>query len=143
MGAGRSLSVGASVGRQRRARAKDPHDTGTADAPTAPHPPKRPSRERRTSASLRRRAGSTADTPQMAYRRGLVAGYGVDSQGTTMLMGRSNTGEITEREWKDGRTITFGARLSAYDRRHRLGFGTNLQSWNRTRAEIGPEGAPQ
>jgi hypothetical protein len=51
-------------------------------------------------------------------------------------MGRPSTGQVTERKWKDGRTITFGARLSAYQQRHRLVFGTNLQGWNRTRAEI-------
>jgi integrase len=58
-------------------------------------------------------------------------------------MGRPNIGEITERKWKDGRTITFGARLSAYDLRHRLVFGTNLQGWNRIRAEIELEGILQ
>ena len=52
------------------------------------------------------------------------------------LMGRPNSGEVTEHTWKDGKTITFGARLYAYGRRHRLVFGTNLQGWNRTRAEI-------
>ena len=52
------------------------------------------------------------------------------------LMGRPNSGEVTERPWKDGKTITFGARLYAYGRRHRLVFGTNLQGWNDTRAEI-------
>jgi hypothetical protein len=57
-----------------------------------------------------------------------------------VLRGRPSTGQVTERRWKDGRTITFGARLSAYRRRHRLVFGTNLQGWNRTRAEIELEG---
>jgi integrase len=52
------------------------------------------------------------------------------------LMGRPNSGEVTERPWRDGKTITFGARLHAYGRRHRLAFGTNAQGWNRTRAEI-------
>lgn len=44
----------------------------------------------------------------------------------------------TERAWpwKDGKTITFGARLYAYSRRHRLVFGTNTQGWNDVRAEI-------
>lgn len=41
------------------------------------------------------------------------------------LMARPNTGEVTQWPWKDGRTITFGARLYAYGRRHRLVFGTN------------------
>jgi integrase len=51
-------------------------------------------------------------------------------------MGRPNGGEVTERRWKDGKTITFGARLHAYGRRHRLTFGTNAQGWNETRAAI-------
>jgi integrase len=51
-------------------------------------------------------------------------------------MARPNAGQVTERPWKDGKTITFGARLYAYGRRHRLVFGTNAQGWNRTRAEI-------
>jgi integrase len=51
-------------------------------------------------------------------------------------MGRPKSGEVTERPWKDGKTITFGARLYAYGRRHRLVFGTDVQGWNRTRAEI-------
>jgi integrase len=51
-------------------------------------------------------------------------------------MGRPNSGEVTERLWKDDKTITFGARLYAYGHRHRLAFGTNSQGWNRTRAEI-------
>jgi hypothetical protein len=51
-------------------------------------------------------------------------------------MGRPNTGEVTEWLWKDGRTITYGARVRAYGHRHRLIFGTNHQGWDRTRAEI-------
>lgn len=51
-------------------------------------------------------------------------------------MARPNTGEVTDWTWKDGKTITFGARLYAYGRRHRLVFGTNTQGWNHTRAEI-------
>jgi integrase len=58
-------------------------------------------------------------------------------------MGRPSTGQVTERKWKDGKTITFGARLSACQRRHRLVFGTNLQGWSRTRAEIELEGILQ
>jgi integrase len=52
------------------------------------------------------------------------------------VVGRPNSGEVTERPWQDGKTVTFGARLYAYGRRHRLGFGTNRQGWNSTRAEI-------
>jgi hypothetical protein len=51
-------------------------------------------------------------------------------------MARPNTGEVTEWLWKDGRTITYGARICAYGHRHRLLFGTNHQGWDRTRAEI-------
>jgi integrase len=51
-------------------------------------------------------------------------------------MGRPGSGQITERKWNDGETITFGARVYAYGRRSRLSFGTNRQGWNRTRAEI-------
>jgi hypothetical protein len=38
-------------------------------------------------------------------------------------MAPTNTGEITEHRWKDGTTITFGARVRAYGRRYRLIFG--------------------
>ena len=51
-------------------------------------------------------------------------------------MPRPNAGQVTERAWKNGLTVAFGARLYAYGRRHRLVFGTNVQGWNRTRAEI-------
>lgn len=51
-------------------------------------------------------------------------------------MARLNTGEVTRWPWKDGKTITFGARLCAYGRRHRLVFGTNTKRWNDVRAEI-------
>lgn len=52
------------------------------------------------------------------------------------LMARPSSGQITESRWKDGRTVTFGARLYAYGRRQRLVFGTNSQGWNQTRAQI-------
>ncbi len=51
-------------------------------------------------------------------------------------MPRPTTGQVTERPWTNGKTITYGARLYAYGRRHRLVFGTNKQGWNRTRADI-------
>ncbi|HEX4189330.1 MAG TPA: site-specific integrase [Solirubrobacteraceae bacterium] len=51
-------------------------------------------------------------------------------------MPRPNAGQVTERAWKNGKTTTFGARLYAYGRRHRIVFGTDKQGWNRTRAEI-------
>ncbi|MGH2878692.1 MAG: tyrosine-type recombinase/integrase [Solirubrobacteraceae bacterium] len=58
-------------------------------------------------------------------------------------MARSTDGEVTEWPWKDGKTVTFGARLRAYGRRHRLVFGTNSQGWNRTRAGIELESISQ
>jgi integrase len=58
-------------------------------------------------------------------------------------MPRPITGQVTERPWADGKTTTFGARLYAYGRRHRLVFGTNRQGWNRTRAEIELESIQQ
>jgi len=51
-------------------------------------------------------------------------------------MPKPNAGQVTERVWEDGQTVTFGARVHAYGRRHRLVFGTNRQGWNRVRAEI-------
>ncbi len=56
--------------------------------------------------------------------------------GKGALMPRPSAGQVTERSWKNQKTITFGARLYAYGRRHRLVFGTNTQGWNRTRADI-------
>ncbi|MHB1570426.1 MAG: tyrosine-type recombinase/integrase [Solirubrobacteraceae bacterium] len=58
-------------------------------------------------------------------------------------MPRPGAGEVTERPWKDGTTITYGARIYAYGRRHRLTFGTNLQGWNHTRAQIEIESISQ
>jgi len=50
-------------------------------------------------------------------------------------MPRPNTGEVTEWLWKDGRTITFGARIHVSGSRYRLRFGTSHEGWDRTRAE--------
>jgi integrase len=38
--------------------------------------------------------------------------------------------------WKDGETVSYGVRVRAYGRRHRLPLGNSLQGWNRTRAGI-------
>jgi integrase len=54
-------------------------------------------------------------------------------------MPKPNSGEVTERRWSDGQTVTFGARVRAYGRRHRLTFGSSRQGWNRTRADIALE----
>lgn len=58
-------------------------------------------------------------------------------------MARPNSGEVTERRWADGQTVTFGGRVYAYGRRHRLVFGTNRQGWNDVRAEIELESIQQ
>ncbi len=58
-------------------------------------------------------------------------------------MARPSSGEVTERRWAGGQTITYGARVRAYGRRHRLTFGTDSQGWSRTRAEIALEGILQ
>jgi hypothetical protein len=50
-------------------------------------------------------------------------------------MPRPNTGEVTEWLWKDGRTITFGARIHVSGSRYRLTFGTSHEGWDRTQAE--------
>ena len=82
----------------------------------------------RPSASKRTRAAISGDTAHASH--GLIA---IQEQ---PLMARPSSGQITESRWKNGKTITFGARLYAYGRRHRLVFGTNTQGWNDVRAEI-------
>lgn len=56
--------------------------------------------------------------------------------GVTTATALISFGEVTEHPWRDGRTITFGARFRAYDKRRRISFGTNAQGWNHVRAEI-------
>lgn len=51
-------------------------------------------------------------------------------------MPRKAIGEVVEHAWKDGRTITYGARFHANGRRERVQFGTNHQGWSRQRAEV-------
>jgi integrase len=51
-------------------------------------------------------------------------------------MARPNTGQVFEHLWKDGKTITYMARLHAYGRRGRVTFGTSAAGWNRVRAEL-------
>lgn len=45
------------------------------------------------------------------------------------------SGSIETYAWKDGRTVTFRARVRAYGQRHRLDFGTNHEGWSLERAE--------
>ena len=54
----------------------------------------------------------------------------------TRLMPRPNTGQVFEKRWADGETVSYGARVRAYGRREKVTFGTNKQGWNRTRAEL-------
>ncbi|MBA3807952.1 MAG: relaxase domain-containing protein [Solirubrobacterales bacterium] len=82
----------------------------------------------RRSASKRTRADTWGATAYATHS--LVAIQGQP------LMARPSSGQITESRWRDGKTVTFGARLYAYGRRHRLVFGTNTQGWNQTRAQI-------
>ena len=51
-------------------------------------------------------------------------------------MGRPNAGQVFEHVWKDGKTISYMARLHAYGRRERVTFGTSAVGWNRVRAEV-------
>ncbi len=57
----------------------------------------------------------------------------------TRLMPRPNTGQVFEKRWADGETVSYGARVRAYGRREKVTFGTNKQGWNRTRAELETE----
>lgn len=38
--------------------------------------------------------------------------------------------------WKDGRTVTFRARVRAYGRQWRIAFGTNHEGWSEERARV-------
>jgi integrase len=46
------------------------------------------------------------------------------------------TGSIESFRWKDGRTVTFRARVRAYGQQHRITFGTNHQGWSEPRAQV-------
>lgn len=54
-------------------------------------------------------------------------------------MPRAATGNVFEKRWADGETISYGARVYAYGRREKVTFGTNRQGWNRQRAELEAE----
>lgn len=49
---------------------------------------------------------------------------------------RQPKGEVEEHPWRDGRTITFRARVPFKGRRPRVAFGTNHEGWNPERAAI-------
>jgi integrase len=52
------------------------------------------------------------------------------------LMPRERRGQITEKTWADGETISYRGRVYAYGRREFITFGTSAQGWNRMRAEL-------
>jgi hypothetical protein len=54
-------------------------------------------------------------------------------------MPRAPTGTIVEHHWKDGRTVSFAARVPFHGRKHYVTFGTDADGWNRERAEIEAE----
>jgi hypothetical protein len=54
-------------------------------------------------------------------------------------MPRQKTGNVFEKPWADGETITYVARVYAYGRREKVSLGTNKQGWNRQRAELETE----
>ena len=54
-------------------------------------------------------------------------------------MPRPNTGQVFEKPWADGETVSYGVRVRAYGRREKVTFGTNKEGWNRTRAELETE----
>jgi hypothetical protein len=49
-------------------------------------------------------------------------------------MPRPASGSIETHAWKDGRTVTFRARVRYRGQRHRIDFGTNLEGWSHERA---------
>lgn len=51
-------------------------------------------------------------------------------------MPRAPTGMIETHPWKDGKTVTFHARVRAYGRQWRVHFGTNHEGWNEDRAQV-------
>jgi integrase len=51
-------------------------------------------------------------------------------------MPKPNTGQVLEHLWKDGKTITYMARVHAYGLRERVTLGTSTTGWNRVRAEL-------
>jgi hypothetical protein len=54
-------------------------------------------------------------------------------------MPRPNTGNVFEKPWADGDTISYVARVYAYGRREKVTLGTNKQGWNLQRAEVETE----
>ena len=54
-------------------------------------------------------------------------------------MPRPNTGNVFEKPWADGETVSYVARVYAYGRREKVTLGTNIQGWNLARAELETE----
>jgi Phage integrase, N-terminal SAM-like domain len=54
-------------------------------------------------------------------------------------MPRSNTGNVSEKLWADGETVSYVARVYAYGRREKVTLGTSKQGWNLARAELETE----
>lgn len=52
------------------------------------------------------------------------------------FMPRPATGSIESHPWKDGRTVSFRARVRGYGRRWRIDFGTNHEGWSKERARV-------
>lgn len=58
------------------------------------------------------------------------------AEGILDHMPRKATGTIISHPWKDGRTISFGAKVRAYGQRYTLDFGTNHEGWSDERARV-------
>lgn len=54
-------------------------------------------------------------------------------------MSRARTGCVETYAWRDGKTVTFRARIHAYGKRWRVDFGTNREGWNEQRARAETE----
>jgi integrase len=59
---------------------------------------------------------------------------------TLVVVPPSATGTIETHEWKDGRTVTYRARVRAQGERHRIDFGTNHEGWSAERARVELDG---
>jgi integrase len=51
-------------------------------------------------------------------------------------MPRPATGAVETHRWKDGKTVSFRARVRAYGRQWRVAFGTNHEGWSEDRARV-------
>lgn len=61
----------------------------------------------------------------------------VGPRGDTLAdVARPSSGVIETHVWKDGRTVTFRARVRAYGQQWRIAFGTNHEGWSEERARV-------